>query len=227
MNHLDIDLCKSSEIGDIDRVRSLLEAGVSAHACDSCALSLSSQHGHVSVVKLLLDAGADVHAWNSEPLMLSAQNGHVKVVKLLIDAGANVSALDSSPLCNSSSRGHAEVVKLLLAAGADVHARDSYSLVISSRNGHIEVVKLLLARGAVWSGYGIPHELKPSIRTLLGATFTLRRWVRSRLMRLRLRKIVLVHRLCIELQHSPPRGSFKGGVKYIESQERFMVKLCF
>ena len=228
MSHLWYKLCESSEIGDIERVRFILECGADVHVSYSFPLRVSSRNGHAEVVKLLLEAGADVHACNSEPLRVSSKNGHVRVVHLLLAAGADVHAFNSDPICVSSYNGHVEIVKLLLDAGADVHARDSYSLYISSRNGHAKVVRLLLSRGAVWERE-IPNiqnkvVVKPDIRPLLVATFTLRRWFRSRLLCLRLHKIgrvCLMNRVSIELQYAPPKGPFKGGIKYIESQESF------
>src|SRR3989338_6858278 len=87
------------------------------------------------------------------------------------------------------------------------------------------VVRFLLAKGATWNAAWkgeIPHEviLKPTIHFLLVATFRLRRWVRYRLMRLRLYRIATVchlHRVCMELIYAPPKGPFK----YIESKESF------
>ena len=158
MNHLDLNLCKSSHSGDIASVKRLLEAGANVHAFH---LTLSSQMGHIAVVKLLLEAGADVHARDSEPLYAS------------------------------------------------------------SKRGHVEVVKLLLARGAGGTIQETTHKLwakiKPKVRSLLLATFRLRRWVRCRLMRLRLHRIASMHQLSVELQYAPPRGPFRGGIKYAES----------
>ena len=265
MNHLNWDLCQSSEFGDVASVKRLLDSGADARAYDSFALCLSSENGHVEVVKLLLEAGAVVHTRGSRPLLASSENGHTEVVRLLLAAGADVNARNSFSLCMGAYNGHTEVVKLLLEAGANVnrsyplnassikghteivkllldagtnaHIRDSLSICNAALNGHTEVVRLLLSRGAAWNAAWnatwkeeIPHEvvLKPNIRRLLVATFTLRRWVRSRLMRLRLRRIgrvCLMNRVCIELQYAPPKGSFRGGIKYIESRESFQKRV--
>ena len=265
MNHLDWNLCQSSEFGDVASVKRLLAAGADVRAYDSDSLCRSSENGYVEIVKLLLEAGADVHADDSESLCRSSENGHVEVVKLLLEAGADVNARNSFSLCMGAYNGHTEVVKLLLEAGANVnplyplhassrmghteivkllldagtnaHIRDSLPICNAALNGHTEVVRLLLSRGAAWNAAWnatwkeeIPHEvvLKPNIRRLLVATFTLRRWVRSRLMRLRLLRIgrvCLMNRVCIELQYAPPKGPFRGGIKYIESRESFQKRV--
>ena len=118
-------------------------------------------------------------------------------------------------------------LRSILDCGTSAHIRNSVSLCNAALNGHTEVVKLMLSRGAVWNAAwrgDIAALIEPSILSLLVATFTLRRWVRSRLMRLRLRRIgrvCLMNRVCLELQYAPPKGLFKGGIKYIKSQESF------
>ena len=121
-------------------------------------------------------------------------------------------------------------IRFLLTCGTSTAILNSLYLSNAALNGHTEAVRLLLSRGAAWNAAwrgGITDSIEPNIRSLLLATFTLRRWVRSRLMRLRLHRIPLLHimhRLCIELQYSPPKGPFKGGVKYIESKESFQKR---
>ena len=57
----------AAEIGDVEKVKSLLENAETPDQRDDCK-------------------------WT--PLMRSAQNGHLEVARLLIDAGADVNAID-------------------------------------------------------------------------------------------------------------------------------------
>jgi hypothetical protein len=68
---------KSSENGNFDIVKNLVECGVNVHANYNLALRLSSSHGYLRLVTYLVKSGADVHANNNDALRLSSRYGHL------------------------------------------------------------------------------------------------------------------------------------------------------
>ena len=82
--------------------------------------------GDIERAKSLIDAGADVNARDIDgwtPLMYAALNGHTEIVELLIESGADVNAEDNNGqtvLMFATRGGHTEIVEILIKAGADV-----------------------------------------------------------------------------------------------------------
>ncbi|NOZ19742.1 MAG: ankyrin repeat domain-containing protein [Planctomycetes bacterium] len=82
-------------------------------------LRKAAKVGDVERVKQLLDAGADINAtdmFSQTALHLAALHGHKDVVQLLIDRGANVNPTDESgatPLNYARSKGHKDIAMLL------------------------------------------------------------------------------------------------------------------
>ena len=157
---LDKQLIEASRVGDLDKVRNLLDRKVDANAVDNTKwtpLHFASSYGHTAVVDLLIKAGAGVHAVNNggqTALHCASQKGHTAVVDLLIKAGAGLNeedVFDETPLHCASQKGHAAVVDLLIKAGADANAvndRGQTPLHYASLSGHDAVAELLLAAGA-------------------------------------------------------------------------------
>ena len=176
VNQNDIALIASSENGNLEIVKVLIQSGADIHAQDDKALSLSSLSGHLEIVKYLIENGADIHrsaalfmssirghlevvkyliqngadihAYNDEALVISSKNGHLEIVKYLIENGADIHADNDKALVMSSKDGHLEIVKYLIEKGVDIHAQDDRALILSSQNGHLEIVKYLIENGA-------------------------------------------------------------------------------
>jgi hypothetical protein len=110
--------------------------------------------GDLVRVRSLLDDGADLHQGNDSMLLCACRKGHVEVIKLLLDRGAEVDRVDSNgftALGWACRKGHVEVIKLLLDRGAKVDragSDGSTALRRACHGGHVEVVKLLLEHGA-------------------------------------------------------------------------------
>ena len=93
-------LLAAANLGDLYRVKELLQKGVKADAADSngfTALMYAAWKGHKDVVEILLVAGAKIDAADNNgntALMLAAREGHKDVVEMLLSAGANVAVVN-------------------------------------------------------------------------------------------------------------------------------------
>jgi ankyrin repeat protein len=107
------DICTAACIGDIDRVKELLEEDASLsnrpsdyvtyYACSGTPLRNAAAGGHLELVKLLLDRGADPNlpeegiAPQGHALYSAVYNGHHEVARLLLERGAHPNpAVESS-----------------------------------------------------------------------------------------------------------------------------------
>lgn len=85
--------------GDIAKVQSLLDKGVSPNAKTAdgkSLLMLAAYLGHTDIAKLLIDRGAAVNAKDQDgktALMYAAEKGNVAVAKLLLEHGADLNAV--------------------------------------------------------------------------------------------------------------------------------------
>lgn len=111
------DLGQAADVGDVDRVSSLLRWRWYFDVDRRGALGRAAEAGHTVVVALLLEAGATADDFD---LARAAQEGHTEVVAQLIEAGVDVS-LSYRALTRAAGWGHLETVQLLLDAGAKVN----------------------------------------------------------------------------------------------------------
>ncbi len=85
------ELCKAAKAGNLELVKSLLDAGVSVDEKgheNGTPLKWAAYKGRKEVCQLLIDRNAnintkDIYGWT--PLMPAAQNGHTEICRLLID----------------------------------------------------------------------------------------------------------------------------------------------
>jgi ankyrin repeat protein len=98
------DICTASCIGDLERVRELLDEDpslanrpsdyVTYYACSGTPLRNAAARGHIEIVKLLLERGADPNlpeegiAPRGHALYSAVYNGHFEVAQLLLEKGA-------------------------------------------------------------------------------------------------------------------------------------------
>lgn len=121
----------AAAMGDIDRVRELLEewADPNAETVDGLkALSAAVGAGHVEIASVLIESGADLAQGYPyvRPIHAAVWAGDAAMVALLLDAGARpddtFEGLEGiTPLHLAADRGHANLVELLIDRGADVN----------------------------------------------------------------------------------------------------------
>lgn len=134
----DLDVFESAAIGDITRLRALLEADpslVTAWSEDGFTpLHFAAFFGHPTSAGLLTERGADLEArstneqfaLDASPLHSAAAAGQREVCGVLLDAGADVNAVQHggyTALIDAAANGDAELAELLLQRGADRSAR--------------------------------------------------------------------------------------------------------
>jgi ankyrin repeat protein len=129
----DLDVFEAAAVGDVDRLRALLDAVPALAGAWSedgfTALHFAAFFGHPEAAKLLVERGADLEARSTNTQF----------------------ALDAAPLHSASAAGQLEVCEVLLEAGADVNAvqHGGYTALLdAAANGNAELVALLLERGA-------------------------------------------------------------------------------
>jgi uncharacterized protein len=129
----DLDVFEAAAIGDVERLRALLDGDASL-----------------------------VNEWSEDgftPLHFAAFFGHPAASRLLAERGADLEArstneqfaLDARPLHSAAAAGQREVCEVLLDAGADVNAvqHGGYTALLEARqSGNEELAQLLLERGA-------------------------------------------------------------------------------
>src|SRR5712671_195474 len=100
----DCDICTAAFIGDVARVRELLDGDpslanrlsdyVTYYACSGTPLRNAASGGHLEVVKLLLERGADPNlpeeliAPRGHALYSAVYNGHHEIARILLEHGA-------------------------------------------------------------------------------------------------------------------------------------------
>jgi formylglycine-generating enzyme required for sulfatase activity len=182
----EMNLHQAARIGDIARVRQLLERGANANLRDqqrNTPLHVAVYHGNIAIAALLIHDGANVNASNhyhETPLFYAAAQGQRAAAELLLQKGADVNARDTSqstPLFYAAVQGRMEVVQLLLQRGADANARNRNSetpLDWAKSHGKTDVAVLLMQQGtnvhgaedvtvqSTASKTALPHEAGPA-----------------------------------------------------------------
>ncbi|MEX2645370.1 MAG: ankyrin repeat domain-containing protein [Gaiellaceae bacterium] len=120
----DLDLFEAAALGDVARLRALLDGGAepSAYAPDGYTpLQLAAFFGHREAAELLIDRGADLTAVSKNEqetyaLQAAVAGNHTEIARLLLDAGAPPTARN---LASARQNGNEELERLLLERGAE------------------------------------------------------------------------------------------------------------
>lgn len=156
-------LVKAAEVGDIEKVRSLLAGGADPNARDRdgyTALIWAAYRDRNEIASALVQAKADVNL--KEPFMglfalgTAAGRGNAQMVEELLKAGADVHQEDNSGhscLTSAALEGHATVVRRLVEAGSNLEVpcrvnNGETVLIGAARLGKADVVDVLLEAGA-------------------------------------------------------------------------------
>ena len=162
-----MDIWTACEVGDLERVRQLIQDGQDVKRGDSIGvtpLMWAAARGHDQMVHELIRAGADVNGKNNSEqtaLHFASSRGHSNVVKTLIEAGANIHEEEEwgvTPLMFAAYCSGANIVVELIRAGADVNvlssrvwlsvAAGSTALHFAAEQNNIECGVLLVEAGA-------------------------------------------------------------------------------
>jgi ankyrin repeat protein len=132
-----IDICTACAIGDIDRVKELLNEEpvlanrvsdyVTYYIGSGAPIKNAAASGHIKIVKILLEHGADPNlpeegiAPYGHALHSAVCNGHIDIVRLLLDHGAypNVEIESSADTLSAAiARNNKPMIELLCSYGA-------------------------------------------------------------------------------------------------------------
>jgi serine/threonine-protein phosphatase 6 regulatory ankyrin repeat subunit B len=154
------NIYKAASVGDIARVKALIEQGVDVNAKDEfgwTSLYWAASMGQKEVAEFLLNAGAwpDVQAEDGRtPLYQASGVDAADLIELLIFRGANVNVKDESgdtPLHCAAWHGSSAAAELLISHGAEINIIGNVGwtpLHSASYRGHKDFVELLLSHGA-------------------------------------------------------------------------------
>lgn len=156
----DKDLLGAASEADLERVQSILAAGIDPNVTDEegwTALMWAAQYNETEIGKALVEGGADlnlVEQSNEETaLTVALYNGSLEMVALLLEGGANPDLQDSSgwtPLMTAASNGDMESTKLLLEAGANPLKSDDEGYTAGEyalEYGYEDIAELLQQKG--------------------------------------------------------------------------------
>lgn len=167
----DKDVFKAIYAGDLNKINSLINQGVSIHDKNhlgESTLSIACSLGNFNIARLLIQQSADVNYKNMNqmgvtPLMICAQRGHLDIMKLLLDHGADInfsiklnrylSISNTTAFLLAAQGGHQDCATLLINKGFNINKTYSKNLetllmraVINDRD--LELAEALLKLGA-------------------------------------------------------------------------------
>jgi ankyrin repeat protein len=150
------------EAGDLDKVRALLDSGLSPDTKIeygenySLPLMKACWEGDAAIARLLIDRGAKVDARSNDggaAIFDAVSQGRPELVRMLLAAKADPNLVNSymqSPLSNAVAAENFEITKLLLDAKAKIELPGLVltPLVYAVFAGNADMVRLLARHGA-------------------------------------------------------------------------------
>ncbi|WP_425383714.1 ankyrin repeat domain-containing protein [Wolbachia endosymbiont (group A) of Microdon myrmicae] len=150
---LDKELLSATKIGDLSKVKDLINQGASINAEDkdgNTPFHNAGLKGYLTIAQYLVEKGVDVNASNEDgwtPMHGAALKGHLEVVRFLIEKGANISAeniFGEKPIHCAAKRNNKDIIEVLLRKGASINDADKNGrtpLYFASWNGYLGLVE--------------------------------------------------------------------------------------
>lgn len=142
------------ELGYLDIVRDLLNAGANADFCAGLdtPIFVACKKGYLNLVKELINHGADVNCSfiHHTPLLSALSEGHFSIVQELIEAGTKIDLNDNTAFTLVCGKGQLFLVELFLTAGSKVNLSDGRKtpLIAACLGGYLNVVEMLIEKEA-------------------------------------------------------------------------------
>lgn len=114
-------------LGDIEKVRLLLELGANRLAAGRCGkkpMQYAVERNDVAMLRWLVEQGFDVDSTDDflqTPLIAAAAQGAVDSVRFLIERGADIHKANDIPECAIPVATNMEVVRILVSHGEDIN----------------------------------------------------------------------------------------------------------
>ncbi len=176
-NSYDKALIEAAEMGDLNKVKSLVAKGADVNARNEYGFTVLMQAVSIGKARQYLEskgikAYKDIYYWSDYtqdicikdfvvPFADVSRFGHLEVVKYLISKGADIHAKvdnkinsfhdSEATLMLAAQNGQLEIVKYLVSKGANVNYTSKYggtALKSAAGTGQLEIVKYLISKGA-------------------------------------------------------------------------------
>lgn len=144
------------ELGDVEKVKELLEHGADPNALKHVGgslVTLAIRNRHEEIARLLLKFDADPNV--GKPLIAAVHQNNPDMMQTLLDHGANPDGLENqypSPLVQAIALSRLEAVEALLEANANVNVMLPNGITLlhfAVQIGDASIVAVMLAHGAL------------------------------------------------------------------------------
>ena len=161
-----MDFVNAAELGDTDRVLTMLEQGIDINVTDDrgrTAILAATYGNKPDTVEALIQKGADLNLRDQRSdnaLLYAGAEGRPEIVKLMVEAGADTTLTNrfgGTALIPAADRGHVQIVEYLLKhSDVDIdHINNlGWTALLEAVNlgdggeRHTQIVRLLVEHGA-------------------------------------------------------------------------------
>lgn len=144
------EIRQAAKSGDLDKIKTLLDAGEKVDGLRNAPLRRAVRHGQIAAASLLMERGAPLAYDEKEFVTVAAKNGDDAMLGLLLSRMQkpfDPELLDDA-LVEAVRSGNSIAVNILLDAGANPNADDTLSLMAAATVGNVEIIRLLAVYGA-------------------------------------------------------------------------------
>lgn len=152
-NYLDSRLSTACHIGDLAKVKRLIEQGVETEGEFRTAMVEACRYGQLEIVKYLVSIGASLERAGEyhghTPVTAACLHGNLELVKYLNSIGADMESKGEwmYPFRLACKGGHIKIIKYLISIG--IRSKKMYNEGIRSatHNGHFKLADYLISIG--------------------------------------------------------------------------------